>query len=181
MNRDSMNKAVSNRQQATSRQATNKQHTDDADLKGFSQIRKNSAVICANLRHRSSLRGTKQSSVSCFWIASCLAMTNNCFRNDAQSLSCSSFNPVNPDSDNNNHSNHINHSSDKRKKSAKICINLRHLRAFFWIASFLAMTNNCFRKDKSNKQQAKTRSLVHLSTRSLINHINHNSDLCIKY
>jgi hypothetical protein len=29
-----------------------------------------------------------------------------------------------------NHSNHINHSSDIRKKSAKICINLRHLRAY---------------------------------------------------
>jgi hypothetical protein len=26
-------------------------HADDADLKGFSQIRKKSAVICMNLRH----------------------------------------------------------------------------------------------------------------------------------
>jgi hypothetical protein len=124
-----------------------------------SDKRKKSAKICINLRH---LRAYS-------WIASCLAMTNNCVRNDGQSPSCSSFNPVNPDSDNNNHSNHINHSSDIRKKSAGIFLNLRHLRAFFWIASCLAMTNYCIRKDKSNKQQAKTRSLI--------NHIKHRSDI----
>jgi hypothetical protein len=72
-------------------------HADDADFKGFSQIRKKSVQICINLCHRSSLRGTKQSSVSCSWIASCLAMTNNCVRNNGQSY---------------NHLNHINHSSD---------------------------------------------------------------------
>jgi hypothetical protein len=50
-----MNKkrATSSRQQATGRQAKNKQHADNADLKGFSQIRKKSAVIFFNLRHLS--------------------------------------------------------------------------------------------------------------------------------
>jgi hypothetical protein len=52
-------------------------------------------------KNHSSLRGTKQSSVSFFWIASCLAMTNNCIRNDGQFFYY-----------HNNHSNHINHSSD---------------------------------------------------------------------
>jgi hypothetical protein len=54
----------------------------------------------------SSLRGTKQSRVSCCWIASFLAMTNNCVRNDGQS-----FNPVNPDSD---------RKKGKRRERAKV-------------------------------------------------------------
>jgi hypothetical protein len=60
----------------TSKQGIYK-HADDADSKGFSQIRKKSVVIFLNMCHRSSLRGTKLSSVSFSWIASCLAMTNN--------------------------------------------------------------------------------------------------------
>jgi hypothetical protein len=91
------------------------------------------------------------------WIASFLAMTNNFVRNDGQSSN--SVNPdsdkikvqgtrykeqaeIHPLM--NNHSNHINHSSDRfstqitqikqifadKKKSAVICINLRHLSAY---------------------------------------------------
>jgi hypothetical protein len=197
MNTESMNKAASNRQQATARQATNKKGEWVKGtsislylvpcslylLKRFSQIRKKSAVIFLNLRHRSSLRGTKQSSVSS-WIASYLAMMNNCIRKDGQAYCY-----------HNNHLNQINHSSDIRKKSAVIFLNLCHrssLRgtkqssvSYSWIASYLAMTNNCIRKDgqaycyhnnhsnqinhssDKRKTQAKTRLLVHLSTCSL--------------
>jgi hypothetical protein len=130
-------------------------HTDDTDLKGFSQIRKKSAIICINLRY----------------------LRAYCYHN--------------------NHSNHINHSSDIRKKSVKICINLCHLCAFFWIASFLAMTNNCVRKDgliykhaddaDSNgfSQIRKKSAVICINLRHLrafcyhnnhSNHINHSSD-----
>jgi hypothetical protein len=85
-----MNKkeATSGRQQATGRQAKKKKHADDTYLKRFSQIRKKTCghlFISASSERLlyPSVRGTKQSSVSCFWIAAFLAMTK----------------PVNPDSD----------------------------------------------------------------------------------